>query len=294
MKLAIIANPVSGRGRPFRKLERVLRNWPYPEWEVELHCTRGPEHAAAIAGELLADPPDRLAVCGGDGTLREVATGVPDPPFPVMLLPGGTANVLAHEIGLPFDPGRALEVGLRGKVRRMDLGRLQSRQVSRFVLFVGIGFDGYVNSRVRPRLKRKIGIAAYYLEAARGLLSCDFQQFEVITGHETLLATSCLAANSHSYGGRLALTPEADMCDGWFDLLVVQTRSRWDYFRMLWRAQLGRAPQYPWLQRRRVASLRIAGPRGIWIQADGEAAGTLPVEVSLEPAKFPLVVPGKP
>jgi diacylglycerol kinase (ATP) len=291
LRLAIIANPVSGRGRPFRRLQRWIGAWPHPDWQVEVFATRAPEHATVIARDLLANPPDLVAVCSGDGTFREVACGVPDPPFPVAPLPGGTANVLAHELGISMDPVAALEGALKGNVRRVDLGMLQTRQQSRFLLFVGAGFDAYVAARVRPQAKARIGIAAYYLETVRSLLAYDFPCFEVVTEGESVAATSCLAASSHCYGGGLSLVPAADMCDGYLDLFLVTSRSRFDYFRFLMKARLGWPPEYPWIRRLRARSVRITGPRGIWVQADGDLAGSLPVEVGMLPAAFPLMVP---
>ena len=293
MRITIIANPVSGRGRPYRKLGRLIREWPHRDWEASMIPTRGPEHAGLIAREVAGERPDILAVCGGDGTVREVASALPDPPFPVMLIPGGTANVLARELGLPLDPTQALEVGLRGRTRRVDLGLLRSREVSRFLLFVGVGFDACVAARVRPGTKKKMGIAAYYAEVMRSLLTYDFPQFEVEAEDASYAATSCVTANSRHYGGGLVLTPAADICDGELDVLVVQTRRRSDYARLMWAAFCNRAPEFPWVLRRRVRRLKVTGPRGLWVQADGELAGTLPLEIDLVPASFPLIVPAQ-
>lgn len=291
MKLVIIANPVSGRGRSYRRLQRLIERWPYGDWQVELVPTQGPEHAAGIARDLRAAGPDMLAVCGGDGTLSEVATGLPDPPFPVLLLPGGTANVMARELGLPLDPVAALTAGLHGSVRRVDLGILTAGRSSRFLLFVGAGFDAFVNGRVRPGLKARIGIAAYYLETLRALAAYDFPEFEVRAGGETFRASSCLISSASRYGGGLVLIPEAHMADGRLDLLAIRTRRKSDYFRLLAAARFGRVPSFPWIARRRVSAVEISGGRGIPVQADGETAGTLPVSVGLAPASFPLVVP---
>lgn len=294
MKLVIIANPVSGRGRPYRKLQQLIGRWPYGDWQVEVVPTQGPEHAAAIARELRAAGPDMLAVCGGDGTLSEVATGLPDPPFPVLVLPGGTANVMARELGLPLDPVAALAAGLCGTVRRVDMGILTGRRSSRFLLFVGAGFDAFVAARVRPSVKAHLGIAAYYLETMRALAAYRFPEFEVAVGDEIFRVSSCLVAGASRYGGGLVLTPEADMSDGLLDLLAIRTRSRRDYFRLLLRARLGRAPSFPWIERRRIRAAEMRGGRDVPVQADGEIAGTLPVTIALSPAAFPLVVPAPP
>ncbi|NWG13078.1 MAG: acylglycerol kinase family protein, partial [Acidobacteria bacterium] len=133
MRLAIIANPSAGGGRVYRRLQRLLRDWPYSGWKVELESTSGPGHAEVLARGLLGDPPDLLAVCGGDGTYNEVVNGIPDPPFPVAIVPAGTGNVLARDIGVPLGTSRAIEVALEMNVRRVDLGVLTGTRSRAFL-----------------------------------------------------------------------------------------------------------------------------------------------------------------
>jgi diacylglycerol kinase (ATP) len=291
MKLTIIANPVAGRGRPYRKVARYIRSWPHREWEVELIPTRWPGHAGVIARDLLAEPPDVLAVCGGDGTMKEVVTGVPDPPFPVALLPAGTANVLAREFDLPLDPVQAIKIALEGKVRRLDLGSLEAREHHHFLLMAGVGFDAYTAASVHPEWKKRLGIGAYYIAVVRSLLLYPMNDFQIVTAESTWSSSSCIIANAKGYGGGLRFHPQADMTDGMLDVLLVQHASRMDYLRFILSARLGRIPSYPFLQRARVRSLSISGPRGLWVQVDGEPVGSLPVTVSVAAARFPLIAP---
>ncbi|MBM3791525.1 MAG: hypothetical protein FJW35_14420 [Acidobacteria bacterium] len=155
----------------------------------------------------------------------------------------------------------------------------------------GIGFDAHAAARVRPALKARIGIAAYYLETIRTLIGFPCTRFTVDADGEVLGATSCVVANARSYGGGLVLTPSADMRDGMFELLVLDTARKADYFRFLLAARLGRPLDFPFVQRRRARLVRVSGPRGLWVQVDGEPIGTLPVELELNPSAFPLVVP---
>lgn len=293
MRLSIIANPISGGGRAFKRIKRLVKAWPYAGWEVELYPTRCAEHAGVLARELLDRPPDLLAVCGGDGTLSDVASSVPEPPFPVALIPAGTANVLARELGLPLDPIQSLEIALKRVVKHVDLGVLQGRKLQRFLLMAGIGFDAYVVSRIRPK-KRRLGLAAYYLATVRALLSYHFPEFRVVAQEEVLAATSCLVANARNYGGGLVFTPSADMRDGILDVLILQGKPRISHFRLLLSAWRGKPRIDSCIQYRRLKSLRIEGPRGVWVQADGELVGTLPLEVTLSQATYPLVVPQGP
>ena len=291
MKLAIIANPVSGRGRAFRAIQNYAREWPHPDWEVEILSTRGQNHAGQLAQELVQRPPDILAICGGDGTINEIATYLPQPPFPIALLPAGTANVLARELGLPLNPVGALKIALRGRTRRIDLGCLGPGSRRRFIFVGGVGFDACVVSIVRPGLKTKLGMAAYALAILECLKNYPFPEFEVTINNRTIQATSFLACNSKRYGGGLLFCPDADMNDGMLDLLVLEGRRRVGLARFLFQAWLGRAEKGEWIHRLRSSTVRIEGPQGVLIQADGELVGGLPLEVSLTASAFPLVIP---
>jgi diacylglycerol kinase family enzyme len=207
------------------------------------------------------------------------------------MIPAGTANVLAHELGLPLNPVQALEVALKKVVRCVDLGIVQGRKRQRFLLMAGIGVDAYIVSKIRPK-RRLLGMATFYLESLRAFRSYAFPEFRVLGGDETLSATSCIIANARSYGGGLVFTPDADMSDGLFDVLILQGKPGVEHFRFILSAWLGKPLQVSCVQRRRFPALRIEGIRGVWVQADGELMGALPIDVTLTPASFPLVVPG--
>ena len=291
MKLTIIANPVAGRGRAYRSLQRRIREWPYKDWDVEVLTTRGAGHAGLLVRDLAGHPPDLLAVCGGDGTMNEVASALPDPPFPVALLPGGTANVLARELGLPLNPAGALNVALRRNVRKIDLGFLGPGLRRRFLFVAGIGFDAYAVSRVRPGLKSKMGISAYVVAILDCLKSYSFPEFLVNAGGRNFKATSCLICNSKKYGGGLLFCPDADMGDGFLDLLVLEGRRRHALAVFLLMAFLQRPMQGKWIHRLRSDAVRIEGAEGVRVQVDGELAGSIPLEAGLSPSAFPLIIP---
>jgi YegS/Rv2252/BmrU family lipid kinase len=291
MKLTIIANPIAGRGRAYRSIQRYVRQWPHPDWEVELLTTRARNHAGLLARELLAHPPDLLAVCGGDGTVNEIATYVPQPPFPVALLPAGTANVLARELGLPLNPVRALKIALGGTIRKVDLGSLGLESGRRFLFVAGIGFDAYVVSQVRLGLKSKLGIVAYAVAILECLQKYSFPEFQVAVGGRTFTATSCLACNSKRYGGGLLFCPEADMCDGLLDILILEGRRRLALAGFLLQAWLQRPMKGGWIHRLRSDALRIESAEGVSVQVDGELAGGLPLDAGLAHSVFPLIIP---
>jgi diacylglycerol kinase (ATP) len=157
----------------------------------------------------------------------------------------------------------------------------------------GIGFDAYVVSKVNQNLKARIGMAAYAAAIASCLRSYDFPEFQVVAGNDSLIATSCLALNARSYGGGLLFSPNADMSDGELDLLVLQGQRRIALARFLFQAWRGIPASHAWVHRLRAKSVRIESRRrDILVQADGELTAGLPLEITLAPSSFPLVVPG--
>jgi diacylglycerol kinase (ATP) len=291
MKLSIIANPIAGGGRAYRAIQRNVAQRAYPGWEIEILSTLGPNHAGLLAQQLLDRPPDLLAVCGGDGTVNEIASAVPDPPFPVAILPAGTANVLARELCLPLNPVRALQIGLKRNVRRVDLGVLNSETKRRFLFVAGIGFDAYAAAWVPPGLKKKLGIAAYAIAILDCLRTYPFPEFQVSVDSCSSAATSCLVCNSRRYGGGLLFCPDADMSDGVLDILILQTRSRSAIAYFLLQAWFQKPIAREWIRRLRGRNLKIDGPAGVLIQVDGEPIGHLPADISLAPTRFPLIAP---
>jgi len=291
VRISIIANPRSGRGRAFRRVQEYVRNWPHRDWEVELLTTSAPGHAAELACALVSRPPDLLAVCGGDGTVNEVANGMPDPPFPVAVLPAGTANVLARAMGVPLDPVEAIKVALGGSVLRVDSCFLQGMPARYFLLMAGAGFDAYVVSRTSSALKDRVGIAAFYQSTVQCLATYDFPEFAIEAEGLSVRATTCVVANSRGYGGGLVLTPSADMTDGLLDIVAVQGRSRVNLALFALTALLGRPRRYPWVRYARARSVNIDGPSGVMVQVDGEQIGNLPAAIRIVPRSFPLVVP---
>jgi diacylglycerol kinase (ATP) len=291
MKIVIIANPVSGGGRSYRRIRDYVRNFEHPDWDIEIVDTHSPEHAGMLARELMQRPPDLLGICGGDGTINEVASRVPQPACPVALIPTGTANVVARELGIPLNPVRALQVALKMRaVRRVDLGCLDGGS-RRFLFVAGIGFDAYVVASVRPNLKRKLGMAAYAAAIISCLRNYSFPTFEVMIGDQTYAATSCLACNAKSYGGGLIFCPDADMSDGMLDVLILKGNHRLALASFLLQAWCGRPANLDWVCRLRARTLGIKGGNGALVQADGELAGRPPLEISLTDAIFPLVIP---
>jgi len=189
-------------------------------------------------------------------------------------------------LGLPLNPVAALQIAMTRVTRRVDLGVLGPGATRRFLFVAGMGFDAYVASSVHPALKKKLGMAAYLIAIVNCLRNYSFPEFQVAAGGRAFIATSCLACNAKSYGGGMVFCPDARMDDGLLDVLILQGARRLELARFLFFARLKKAGACEWVHR-----LRIEGPAAVLVQADGEIAGRLAVDISIDRACFPLVVP---
>ncbi len=169
-RVLVIHNPTAGWRRR-RRFERILSALIAAGVDVDVRPTtrRGDAEAFARA----ADPAehDAIAVAGGDGTINEVVNGLGDKKLPLAVIPLGTANVLAHEIGLGGSPREIAETIARGRPQPISVGIVNGR---RFVMMAGFGFDAHVVAEVKPMIKKLFGKIAYVISTLKALVCFKF------------------------------------------------------------------------------------------------------------------------
>ncbi len=284
-QLMIIFNPTSGRRRRFEAvLERLRARGCRPC--VQVTAAAGDAERLAAA----ADPAryDLLVVAGGDGTVNEVINGLGDRRLPLAILPLGTANVLAAELGLDADPDAVARTIAQGAARPVTLGIANGR---RFILMAGAGFDAQVVATVNLGIKRRLGKAAYGLAILRQLLVYGFPGYRVVLDGSPRRAASVVVANAHFYGGRFVAAPAAGLQSPTFEVGLFERSGRLaaiGYALALFLGVLPRLKSYRILAARRI---EIEGPAGEPVQADGDVIARLPVRIELLPAAIELVFP---
>ncbi len=146
MNVTLIANPVAGRGKAEGQIQKLVQILDRRGPHVETFLTQAAGDARRCASRIEPGP-GTIVVAGGDGTLNEVLNGVADPSTtPIALLPTGTANVLAHELGIPNNPEDVAGILDQGVVRKLDMGTIGD---SRFLLLVSTGFDAMVTEKIQ-------------------------------------------------------------------------------------------------------------------------------------------------
>jgi diacylglycerol kinase (ATP) len=286
-RLLIIFNPVAGWRRR-RRLAPVLDQLRAHGCAPVLRETAGPGDAERFAAE--ADPGafDLVVAAGGDGTVNETINGLARSGLPLALIPLGTANVLAAEIGLRSDPASVARCVALGEIRPITLGAANGR---RFILMAGAGFDAHVVAGVSPRLKGWLGKGAYVLSTLRQLVTFEFPTYEVQTDNTVWQAASVIIANARYYGGRFVCAPAASLESDTLQVCLFERAGRLatiGYAVALFSGRLPDVAGYRLLEARRI---EVRGRSGEPLQGDGDVIGRLDATFEVLPAALNLAYP---
>ena len=294
-RAVLISNPNAGRGGAQRALsvKRFCEHLKAHGVDVELLNTTRPGDATQMAERAAKDGVREVIVSGGDGTINEALQGLIGTGARLGVWPCGTANVLARELDLPFGAEAAAEVIARGKRRRIHIGcAINERTGERryFLLMAGVGLDASIVRRVRPRLKRRVGEAAFWYSGLEHLAGWQPVPFDVEVDGQTFPATFAAIGNAAHYGGNLAITPRARLDQPEFEICIINSRSRIRYLYLLSRAMRGGVKaSMPGVHLIRAAHARATGD--VLVQADGELIGQLPMTFEIAPHPIDIIVP---
>jgi diacylglycerol kinase family enzyme len=257
--------------------------------------TRGRGTAGVIAREHITGGADLIVVAGGDGTINEAAEGMLHSAVPLAILPGGTANVLAKEIGLGTRIERAAARLEECRPRRISVGHLTSDggRVSRhFLLMAGVGFDAYVVHHVDGELKSRTGKFAYWVAGMR-LLGRRLEEFHVDIGGEKRLSSFALVSKVRNYGGDFEIARSVRLCDDQFEVVLFEGRHMARYLCHFAGMMLNRLSTMKGVSVLRADCVMLSDPQGrcVYVQIDGEFAGRLPAEIRIVPDALTLLTP---
>jgi diacylglycerol kinase (ATP) len=289
----IIANPASRRGRPLSEVAR--RELARYGVATDVVLTERPGHAADVATARAANY-DAVFALGGDGTVMEIAGALAGSGHPIGVLPGGTGNLLARALGIPFRIQRAIPALITGSELLIDLGRLDSGR--RFAIAAGVGIDATMVAETPPWLKRRLGVLAYTLMGTRATLRAVMRRefFDVrltVDGvvYERRAAAVMIANFGAVLGEHIVLGPEIRTDDGLLDGCIFSPRSLADALRIVWRMLRHDFRSDPCVLYCRGRDLRVETVPTLSAQADGELLGTTPFRAVVEPLAARLLVP---
>ncbi|HKB99763.1 MAG TPA: diacylglycerol kinase family protein [Terriglobales bacterium] len=324
-KATILFNPNSGRRGRKRdtELDHAIGIIQSAGVRTELTVCRSSHEATDHARCAVAAGSDTVFACGGDGTIHDVIQGLAGTPVALAILPFGTANALAHDLGIPLRPGAAAQIAVNGKVRRIPLGRIEyedfnGKSAARyFTVAAGIGVDAHLFYKLTADLKNRSGMTAYYLKAWQLWATHRMRKFEVEYANgsglrERALLTELLAVRIRFFGNILReLVPGASLDCRDLRTVMCRTASRNAYLRYVAGALLGRQWNINGIDLVSCSEISCKLPEKsaghghdspshdghshkddrVYVEADGELLGRLPARMTMAHDALSLVVP---
>jgi len=270
--IAFIINPISGGIRPDAARDRaelaatILDRHGNP---ADVFVTERAGHAKELAKAAVARGADLVMAWGGDGTINEVASALVFGEVPLGIVPAGSGNGLARELGVRLKPELAIADALAAEPRLIDVGEIEGRY---FVNIAGIGFDAHVASQFNTPGNQRRGLLGYARISLRALGSYVPGLYRIShTGRSTeRRAILVTVANSAQSGNGARIAPGAKVDDGWLDLVVVEERSRWRTLMQLPRLFNGTIRRIPGCTIDRIQRATIESDTPMMFHVDGE------------------------
>jgi diacylglycerol kinase (ATP) len=312
-KAALLYNPDSGGSgaKRLKKLESALSVLRKAGVEAELIASESRHGARELARKAIDSGCDTIFACGGDGTMHNIAQALANTPAALAVLPMGTANALAHDLGLPGNLAAAAKILLDATPQRIALGHVKyvdlhgSSNSRFFVITAGVGVDAHLFYKLLTGTKQRIGMAAYYAKAWHMWFSYAMTRFRASyceagsPESKNASLTELLAVRIRDFGGVVReLAPGASLERDDMRLILCHTDRRLSYLAYVARGMLGRRWRVPGIElvHSKRVSCEYEGASQekkvrIYIEADGELLGTLPAEITVVPDALTLLMP---
>jgi diacylglycerol kinase family enzyme len=313
-KVALLYNPDSGGNvaRWRRELQSTLELLRNGGVEADLILAESREQAQDEVRQAIASGCDTIFACGGDGTIHNVAQVLANSAVVLAILPVGTANALAHDLGLPLGIVGAAQAALRAVPRRVALGHvtyvdLQGTSDARyFLISAGVGVDAHLFYKLHTGTKKRMGMAAYYAKAWNLWFTYPMTRFVaeyLETGSDAPKradVTELMSIRIRNFGGVLQeLAPGASLDRDDMRVVLCRTSSRLSYLAYVTRGLLRQRWRIPGIDlaystKVSCGYLSSSAPpqqRKIYIEADGELLGMLPAEITVVPNALTLLAP---
>jgi diacylglycerol kinase (ATP) len=281
--ILVIINPTarSERARALcRKIEHLSSR-------AFVRITNAPGEARALAREAAADGCERIVAAGGDGTINEVVNGIAGSRTALGLLPLGTMNVFATELGLPIGNLRKCwDVIEHGQIKPVDLLRANDRY---FVQLAGIGFDAQIVAATSFDFKKTLGPLSYIISATQ--IASKKPPKLTVRGGGTRDGSFVMIGNGRYYGGPFVLFKSARIDDGLLDVLIFKNLGYLDIVRYFQAIMLGNHTALSDVEYFQAPQVRVTSAEPVPVEADGDVIGNLPVTFKVQPKSLRVLVP---
>jgi YegS/Rv2252/BmrU family lipid kinase len=287
----IIVNPASGKPQPVLHTLNAVFNPAGVEWQVFI--TKQSGDALRFAQAAVDAGVDVVAVNGGDGTVMEVAHGVKGTEVPMAILPGGTANLVAVELGIPKDLRKATELIAKqaSRVNKVDMGKIGDEY---FLLRVGMGISAEKVKIADREMKDRFGMAAYTIAGVQAIIGSQIARYQLtLDDHEIESeGVTCIIDNAGNMGvSDLKPARDIDMSDGLLDVILVHDLGA-SAVASAASSIAGGSPNSAKIQHWQARRITIQTDPQLDVQVDGEMGGQTPITVEVVPAVVSVLTPG--
>lgn len=285
-RVVMIANPVAGSASR-RKVRKAVELLGKGGLDVELAFTEKGGDAERLARAAAEKSPRMVVASGGDGTFNEVANGLAGTGVPMALLPMGTSNVLAKELGVPESPEGAVAAALNGSAHSVFLGKITLGSGSRyFCLMAGMGFDGEIVHDVRKRVSHP-GKLAHIVQGLRTIVTWRPEALSIEVDGRPYEGYSLIVCKASKYAGHFRVAPDADMKEPAFGVFIMHGRRRRDFLRYVLGILAGRHTGLRDITYIKGRDVEVSG--AAHVQADGDYLGTTPASVTVAPEELRVI-----
>jgi len=290
----LIYNPTAGQRNRRRRMSDLIGEMRHRGVELVHAPTEGPRHATEIARNFAQRGVDLVAACGGDGTISEAAWGLSGLDVPLAILPGGTSNVLARELDIPLSIDRAKELLVDGVPRSVRMLTANDRP---FLLWAGAGLDARIMGKMSLLLKRWFGRAGIFFTVAPEFFRYEFPRMDVKIDGRSHEATFAVVCHARRYAGDWIIAPDASLHSEEMDVLLFSERSRWKFFELFRRIQLGKGGHLDaglaTIVRGREVDIRSLESYPVEVQVDGDCVLETPIVCRSAASEVKILVPKK-
>lgn len=288
--ILFIINPISGIGRQ-KRIERAIPGLlDHTIYTHEIRYSKYVNHAAELAAEAVRDGFDIVVAVGGDGTLGEVASGILHTSTEMAVIPAGSGNGMARELGIPRSLRGAFECINKGVTQTIDTARLNGNT---FISTAGSGFDAHVANRFSVGQKR--GLLRYALIVAREFLGYPSRKYALqIDGQEKIerFAWDVVFCNSKQFGNGAIVSPDSDVQDGMLNVVVVKDFPKYITPFMVLRLFTRSLPGSPYVEVYNCRSVSVEREKNNAIHLDGSPFKTeSKLDVEIVPSSLKVRVP---
>jgi len=302
MKVRIVLNPAAGQTDFHRHLRHAVEYLEEHGWEVDQQRTRGQGDGIALAREAADAGYDIVIAVGGDGTINEVVNGLAGSQTAMGVIPAGTANVYAADVGIPiWSPLRPMAVREAAKIIqdgqrwKIDLGRVKfsNGQQRYFFMWCGVGLDAAVTTEVTSDQTRRLGVVAWLISGVMVAINyMGHRSLVTVDGkRERMRMLWTVVSNGQLYGRVLRFAPQAKMDDGLLNLTVFEGYGILSTIRHLASLLLGQYARDPTLHQYVGESMSIRTRRPLPVHVDAEPMGTTPVQIEVVPQALTVIWP---